>query len=276
MKINCSVVTYKHSSEEIISLVDCILESDVNTIYIIDNSPTDDLRSIARYSPKLIYVFQNANVGYGIAHNVAIRESLKVNVDYHVVINPDILFGAGLLNDIAEVMEKNPQYGQLMPKITYKNGELQYLCRLIPTPWDYVCKRYLPFDWAKKRADRFMLKFTGYNEVMNLPILSGCFMFFRVNALKEVFLFDERFFMYPEDDDITRRMHEKYQTVYYPVLNVYHGYEAAPYKSFKMHGVLIINMIKYFNKWGWIWDKKRKETNKKVLRDLGYYSQTKY
>lgn len=38
-----------------------------------------------------------------------------------------------------------------------------------------------------------MLKFTGYNTIMNVPILSGCFMFLRVSALKEIGLFDERF-----------------------------------------------------------------------------------
>lgn len=270
--INCSIVAYKHSTEDIIRLVDCILKSKINIIYIIDNSPTDDLKSISSYSSKLVYIFNNSNVGYGIAHNIAMHQSLMMSADYHVVINPDISFNAGLLDDIARVMAENPLFGQLMPKVTYANGELQYLCRLIPTPWDYVCKRYFPFDWAKKRADRFMLKFTGYNEIMNVPILSGCFMFFRVSALKEVGLFDERFFMYPEDDDITRRMHEKYQTIYYPKLNVFHGYEAAPYKSLRMHWVLIKNMIKYFNKWGWIWDKRRKEINRKVLEELGYYS----
>lgn len=274
--INISIVTYKHSLEEIISVVDCILKNRINTIYIVDNSPTDDLRSISKYSPQLVYIFNNANVGYGIAHNIAIRESLKDGVDYHVVINPDISFNAGLLDDIAKVMNDNPCFGQLMPKVTYANGELQYLCRLIPSPWDYVCKRYLPFNCAKKRADRFMLKFTRYDSIMNVPILSGCFMFFRVSVLKEVGLFDERFFMYPEDDDITRRIHEKYQTVYYPELNVFHGYEAAPYKSLRMHWVLIRNMIKYFNKWGWIWDQRRKETNRKVLEELGYYSRTKH
>lgn len=268
MIINCSIVTYRHSFEEIAAVVDSILKSEVNVIYIIDNSPTDELKALVNYFPKLRYVFQNANVGYGIAHNVAMRESIEQDADYHVVINPDIVFGAHLLNDIADVMEKHQDYGQLMPKVVYANGELQYLCRLIPTPWDYICKRYLPFKWAKKRADRFMLKFTGYDKIMNVPILSGCFMFFRVSALKRIGLFDERFFMYPEDDDLTRRMHEQYKTIYYPKLSVVHGYEAAPYKSIRMHIVLIKNMIKYFNKWGWFFDKKRRMTNKKVFSEL--------
>jgi len=209
-------------------------------------------------------------VGYGIAHNIAIRNTIKEDIDYHVVINPDISLEANLLDEISNIMDKNLDFGQLMPKVTYENGEIQFLCRLIPTPFDYVCKRYIPFNWAKTRSDRFMLKFTGYNNIMNVPILSGCFMFFRVSALKEIGLFDERYFMYPEDDDITRRMHVKYKTIYYPFLSVHHGYEAAPYKSIRMHLILIRNMIKYFNKWGWFFDKDRKIINQKTLIELDY------
>ncbi len=268
--VNCSIVTYRHTSEEITLLLDCILKSCVNKIYIIDNSPTDELKVIRNYSEHIIYIFNDSNVGYGVAHNMALRKSIEENVDYHVVINPDISFEKGLLNRLALIMDKNKDYGQLMPKVVYQNGELQYLCRLIPTPWDYICKRYLPFKYAKKHADKFMLKFTGYNTIMNVPILSGCFMFLRVSALKEIGLFDERFFMYPEDDDLTRRMHMKYKTIYYPYLQVCHGYEAAPYKSLKMHFILLYNMVKYFNKWGWLFDKNRREINKKVLMELDY------
>lgn len=269
--VNCSIVTYKHSFNDISLLIDCILKNSVNNIYIIDNSPTDELRNITDCSTKVKYYFCNKNLGYGRAHNIAIRKSIMNGIDYHVVINPDISFGNNLLDKLALIMDSNKNYGLVMPKITYEDGNLQYLCRLIPTPWDYVCKRYLPFKWAKKRADKFMLKFTKYDKIMNVPILSGCFMFFRIEALKDIGLFDERFFMYPEDDDITRRMHEKFKTIYYPFLCAYHGYEAAPYKSFKMHMVLVTNMIKYFNKWGWFFDKKRRLINKDTLKRLDFH-----
>lgn len=268
--VNCSIVTYKHTEKEITSLLDCIFQSDINRVYVVDNSPTNKLKTLESYSNQVVYIFNNSNVGYGIAHNIAIKKSIEMSANYHVVINPDISFEKGLLDQLVQVMEEHRDYGQLMPKVTYQNGELQYLCRLIPTPWDYICKRYLPFGWAKKRANKFMLKFTGYEIPMNVPILSGCFMFFRVDALREVGLFDERFFMYPEDDDITRRMHMKYKTMYYPFLHVFHGYEAAPYKNLRMHFVLLKNMIKYFNKWGWIFDKNRHKVNKQVLEELNY------
>ena len=92
-----------------------------------------------------------------------------------------------------------------MPKVYYPNGELQYLCKLIPTPFDLMFKRFLPSSIVERRMIKFQLRFTKYNKIMNVPYLSGCFMFFRISALQDIGLFDERFFMYPEDIDITRR-----------------------------------------------------------------------
>ena len=122
----------------------------------------------------------------------------------------------------------------------------------------------------KKRMDRFQLKFTNYSIPINAPYLSGCFMFFRVDALRKVGLFDERFFMYPEDIDITRRIHREYKTMFYPEVTIIHDHAAASYQSLKMLKIHMINMIRYFNKWGWFWDRERKEMNRKLLTELNY------
>lgn len=74
--------------------------------------------------------------------------------------------------------------------------------------------------------------------------------------------------MYPEDIDITRRIHEKYKTIFFPDVFIIHAHAAASKKNFKMLKVHILNMVKYFNKWGWFFDSRRKKINKKVLKDL--------
>lgn len=115
---------------------------------------------------------------------------------------------------------------------------------------------------------KFQLRFTGYNRIMNVPYLSGCFMLFRMSALQDIGLFDERFFMYPEDIDITRRMHEKYKTIFFPKVSIIHAHAAASKVNIRMLKVHILNMVRYFNKWGWILDSKRRKLNKQVLREL--------
>ena len=91
---------------------------------------------------------------------------------------------------------------------------------------------------------------TGYNQIMDVPYLSGSFMLLRTSALKEVGLFDERFFMYPEDIDLTRRIGAKYRTIFYPEVSVIHHHEKASYKSVKLLIIHVWNIMKYFWKWG--------------------------
>lgn len=269
--ITASIVTYKSDIDELSKVLSCVCNSDISTVWVVDNSPTDELRDfVAPFGNRLEYIYGQGNVGYGTAHNIVMRKAIDIGSDYHVVINPDIYFNNGTIEALQTYMNQNLDVGQVMPKIVYPNGELQYVCKMIPTPFDLIFKRFLPSVFTRKSLYRFQLKFTGYDHSMNVPYLSGCFMFFRVSALKKVGLFDERFFMYPEDIDITRRMNEVYRTMFFPDVEVVHAHAAASKTSKKMLWIHIVNMIKYFNKWGWFLDKKRRQTNKELLKTLQY------
>ena len=271
MPITASIVIYNSQKEDIQTVVTCAASSIIDILYVIDNALTACLKNfVLELSKKVIYIQGHGNVGYGAGHNIAIREAINQNAIYHLVLNPDINFTEVTIENLKNYMDANPRVGQIMPKIVYPNGELQYLCKLIPTPLDLMFKRFFSFKFNEKRAYKFQLKFTGYEKTMNIPYLSGCFMFFRVSALKEIGLFDERFFMYPEDIDITRRMHEKYLTIFFPDVEIVHAHAAESRKRLKMLLIHIVNMIRYFNKWGWIFDRKRKVINKKVLKELHY------
>ena len=93
-------------------------------------------------------------------------------------------------------------------------------------------------------------------------------MLLRQSTLKEVGLFDERYFMYPEDIDLTRRIAMHYDTLFFPEVVITHEHGAASQKSLKMLIVHIFNLCKYFNKWGWLFDKDRKYLNFKTLNQF--------
>lgn len=270
--ITSSVVLYKTDRKELDTIINCVLNSCIRVLYLIDNSPTNDIESfVANYEKrKIVYIFNGQNIGYGAGHNIAIRMAIKEASQYHVVLNPDIIFTTDAIDKLCQYMNQNPDVGQIMPKVVYPNGDMQYLCKLIPTPIDLIFKRFLPSQLFRKRLYKFRLEFTGYNQIMNVPYLSGCFMLFRISSLKHVGLFDERFFMYPEDIDITRRIHEKYKTIFYPDVTIIHAHAAASYSSKKMLYIHIFNMVKYFNKWGWVFDKKRKKANEQLLKEVAY------
>lgn len=153
-----------------------------------------------------------------------------------------------------------------MPKIVYPNGDVQHLCKLLPTPFDLIARRFIPKRFLSKYRERFNPKIENREVVM--PYLSGCFIFLRVSALRRVGLFDERFFMYGEDLDLSRRMYARYKTVYYPKVTVTHAHRAESYHSRKMLKVHIQNIIRYFNKWGWFFDSERKQINREIAQQL--------
>ncbi len=273
MKLNVSVVLFQHPVTEVNALVELLLKSDVVAeIFLVDNSPAS---TDAYIKLPVNYIFNDYNLGYGAAHNIALRKSIISDASYHLVVNPDISFVPEILTNIIEFMDNNTDIGQLMPKVFYPTGEIQYLCKLLPTPYDLIFRRFLPQKWINKRTEIFEMKASGYNRIMDVPYLSGCFMFFRTSALQTVGLFDERFFMYPEDIDITRRMHAKYRTVFYPQVSIVHHHAKSSYLNFKMLTIHTFNMIKYFNKWGWFFDKERKAINNKIKATLTENQQNK-
>ena len=268
--ISASIVLYK-TDKSVLETINSFFNTPINgKLFLVDNSPTNNLQQILAdtiIDKRVEYIFNNANLGFGAAHNIALKKTEGVS-KYHLILNPDINFEANVIPALINYMEANENVGLVMPKIIYPNKSTQYVAKLLPTPVDLIFKRFIPSFLIKKRMEKFQLKFTDYNTEMEVPYLSGCFMFLRVNALQKIGLFDENFFMYPEDIDLTRRMHQQYKTMFYPEVSVVHAHEQGSYKSKKLLYIHITNMIKYFNKWGWFFDAERRKVNKKIMEQF--------
>lgn len=262
-----SIVTYNTSQGDLERVLESALLDSVARLYVIDHSPQEGIEAMLPSDPRIVYQ-RRPNLGYGAGHNHAIRQAMEAGAKYHAVLNPDIYWDGPVIHELAEYMDANPDVGQMLPKVLYPDGRLQYVCKLIPTPFDLIANRFLPRALVKGRVARFRLEKTGYKEIINVPYMHGCFMMLRIDALREVGLFDEQFFMYPEDIDLTRRMHEKWRTLFYPPLTIYHAHAAASRTSPRMLWIHITNMVKYFNKWGWLSDPKRRQYNRRLLRQL--------
>lgn len=265
--LNISIVTYHPQwSKEILPLLQELLSvHSLRNIYIIDNSKdAADTRSKELEllnNSKIHYIFSSKNLGYGCAHNIAIRESIYDHVPLHLVMNSDILVKAEDIDTLCAFMLSQPAVGQVMPRVVNPEGEVQHLCKMLPTPLDVFGRRFLPSSWMRKRNARYELHDADYTRPMNVPYLSGCFMLLRTQAALRAHLFDERYFMYPEDIDLTRTIHRDSLTLYYPAITIVHNHKKASYHSWRMLWVHIVNMCRYFNKWGWFFDAERRQFN---------------
>lgn len=265
--LNVSIVTYNTRIEELEMCLKSLSSEIVEKIFIIDNSSKDYLADFFKGNEKVEYQ-ASKNVGYGTAHNKAIRKSLALGTKYHLVLNSDVYFEPQALNQLVAYMDINEDVAMIQPNIVYPDGSLQYTCRLLPTPANLIFRRFLPGKMTENMNYKYLLKMFDHKQELNVPYHQGSFLFFRASCFKKVGLFDERFFMYPEDIDITRRMHREYKTMFWPGVTVVHAHQAASYKNKKMLFIHMWNMIKYFNKWGWIKDRERKEWNQQLLDKL--------
>ncbi len=265
--INISVVLYNTSKNDIRRIIKTLQGyKHLNKLYLIDNSPYENIELKKLKKNKIRYIFNAKNLGYGKAHNIAIEDSILNKVEYHLVLNPDVYFSNKILDEIKDFMDKNNDIGQLLPKTLYPNNEIQYNYRMLPTPFILFSRAFLPEFFYKTINDKYELKNFNNNKLVYAPSLSGCFMFMRVSVLKKIGIFDERFFMYLEDVDLSRRIHLNSKTVYYPFVSITHRHEKASYNNLKMKIIHIINAIKYFNKYGWFFDSERKRVNKNFIK----------
>lgn len=272
--LNISIVLYKPKwEEEVLPLVRELLRvKSLRKIYLLDNTESTfrkaetaaQKETLAKQfgTEKLRYMAMEANLGYGKAHNVALRESAYYRTDLHLVMNSDIQVKAEDIDAMHDWMIVHPEVGQLMPKVINPDGSQQYLAKRLPAPIDVFGRRFLPAWMIAKRNKRYEMRDLDLSRPVNAPYLSGCFMLLRTTAAVEAGLFDERFFMYPEDIDLTRRIHRNYLTLYYPQWTIVHAHEKASFKNKHMLRIHIQNMCRYFNKWGWLFDKERRLFNR--------------
>ena len=262
--LTVSIVLYKTSLKQLDKCIQSILKyPGITKIILIDNSPTNELGERFRLidNDRISYIFNPKNPGYGAGHNIAIQSIMDQGCFYHLVINADVYFGSGVLEPLLDYLNRNPDVGHVMPKVLYPDGKIQYLCKLLPTPIDLLGRVLLPKKLRDKNDFNFEMRWTGYEKEIFAPYLSGCFMLLRLDALRKYGLFDERFFMYPEDIDLTRRIAIGYRTMFYPAVSVHHEHGADSKKSIKMFLIHTFNIIKYFNKWGWVIDPERRRLN---------------
>jgi hypothetical protein len=236
--------------------INSFLNTELNVkLYLVDNSPTDELKILVNDS-RIVYINNPANPGFGASHNVAIEKAFELGSDYHLILNPDIYFEKGTLEQLCDFMNTNTEVGHVMPKVTYPNGDFQYLCKTNPTFFDLFARGFMPSFLKKafqKRMDNYEYKDQDYNKtIYDIPYLSGCFMFLRTSMLKKVGFFDDRIFMYLEDADLTRRFLEVSRTVYYPMAHVYHHFAKLTHKKLKFKWITVKSAFIYFNKWGWL------------------------
>lgn len=268
--ISASVVLYNTQEEELRTILSCLSASSISKIFVVDNSAENKLEAISKSYHGVQYIFGHGNIGYGAAHNIAIRSINAAEFDYHIILNTDIVFDKEAIIGLKSYMDSNRNVGWVMPKIIYPDGTLQHLCKLLPTPLHLLLRRFIPSQSLQSRINsKFELRHSRYNSILEVPFLSGCFVFARTTSLQEIKGFSEQYWMYCEDLDMCRRMGmHGHKTMFNPHYTIIHAHRKESYANKKMLIAHIKSAITYFNTWGWLFDRYRRKKNKECLSQI--------
>ncbi|ANK63474.1 MULTISPECIES: glycosyltransferase [Loigolactobacillus] len=252
--VTISIVT--HNSKHIFHVLNQIkteLAASSVGVMVFDNAsaPAYQNQLKAYQSDQIQITLASVNKGFGFGHNYNLA---RIKTTYFICCNPDILLKKADFTLMLHQLQARPEISMVTPKIVDPKGETQYLIRRRLDVFDYLL-RFVPFGFVKrlfaKRLAHYECRDLS-NQTQLIKYGSGAFMFLRAQAMREIGGFDERFFMYFEDNDLCDRLRQAGGKIcYVPAARVVHYYARDSHKHFSVFIIFLKSMTKYFNKWGW-------------------------
>jgi len=205
-------------------------------IWVVDNHSRDNSVAMLRSQFPRVQVIENAcNVGFSKANNMVISRS---DSDYILLLNPDTLVIDDAIDHVLKYMNEHPEVGIAGCKVLNRDGTLQLACRRsIPTPGvAFYRLTGLSKLFPRSRVmARYNLTYEDAEYAHEVDAVSGAFLMIRRQAVKDIGLLDERFFMYGEELDwCLRAKRAGWAVMYYPAARIVHYKgESTKYNSRK-------------------------------------------
>lgn len=208
-------------------------------IIVIDNNIKAGFGSIlCNEFPEVRYIPMEKNVGFGAAMNVGIHAAKGEKV---LIFNPDLAPEPGSLDAMLAKLSADATVGILAPRLQNPDGTLQYSVLAHPTLLIPALRRTFLGNtaWGKARLAAFQLRDRDHSVEQDIDWAIGSSLLAWKKDLVALGGFDERFFMYYEDADLCRRMHEMgKRVVYFPKARMVHYHRRATADGSLFHQIL--------------------------------------
>ena len=269
--LSVAIVCYHTPLPELIALLSSLLAA-IETlrpsnssipvqIHLIDNteSPSvtfSDFHSLQKrldlQDVEMRITHGHGNVGYGAGHNLALN---KADSRFHLILNPDVVMQNDSLEAGINYLLKHEKTVLVSPRAIDSKGNKQYLCKQYPSVLTFLMRGFFP-NFMKnlfhKKLSKFEMQELSESEPSsNIPIVSGCFMLWKTAALKQLQGFDENYFLYFEDFDLSLRAASIGQVDYLPSMVIEHSGGNAAKKGLSHLKMFTRSGIRFFNTHGW-------------------------
>lgn len=185
-------------------------------IIVIDNASVDhSVEMVQEKFPDVTLIASKENLGFGRANNLGIKIAKG---EYILLLNPDTVIQEDTLQKCFNFIENNNDCGAIGVKmIDGKGNFLPESKRALPLPKVALYKMSgLSSLFPKSKTfGKYHLGYLDENENHEVEVLSGAFMFFKADLLKKIGGFDEDYFMYGEDIDLSYQVIKQGYKNYY-------------------------------------------------------------
>ena len=246
LRVSACIVTYNDSSKAS-KAIESIISNTTGVgldLYVSDNASQDNFpETIKNMFPQITVIENDKNGGFGFAHNKVIDQ---INSDYHAIINPDVLIDSDVLTGLCNYMEEHKDVVMVTPKVLSADGTEQHLPKLQPK-FKYMLAGRI--SRLKSIRDKYTRENENISKPCEIDFCTGCFMLIRTSVFKQLGGFDERFFMYMEDADLTKRAKKFGKVMFIPQIHITHLWERSSSKNLKYLFIHVSSMFKFFFKY---------------------------
>jgi GT2 family glycosyltransferase len=257
MQLSVIIVNYnvKYFLEQALYSVYKAMQGLNGEVFVVDNNSADgSCEMVRRKFPQTIVIENKSNTAFSVANNQAIKQAKG---KYILLLNPDTVVEEDCFRRCIDFMDTHQDAGAIGVKMIDGKGKfLPESKRSLPTP---KVAFYKMFGFASifpksKTFGRYHLGFLSNDEVHEVEVLSGAFMFIRKATLDKIGLLDEDYFMYGEDIDLSYRITQGgFKNYYFPNTTIIHYKGESTKKTsvnyvFVFYRAMIIFAQKHYSK----------------------------
>ena len=196
----------------------------------------------------------DANRGYGAGHNLAMSQ---IESQFHLILNPDLELAPDAFKLALDTLKRQPNIALLAPHGFSPSGEPEFLAKAYPSVWVLGLRALAP-HWLKIRSGGALARYEMRdmpNETTLRPITlaSGCCMWVRRAVFDGVGGFDESYFLYFEDHDLSLKLASQGTVMEHQDIRIVHHGGGASRKGFQHIRWFVAGGARFFNRWGWRW-----------------------
>ena len=271
LRLTISIVIYRQDYKVLAECIESVITAirylrnatpsvEETTIFVINNGATTDVNSgsmlqlqaqAREINSEITLIEGQGNIGYGAAHNLAIE---NLDGGLHVLINPDVALSSDCLYNGVRFFSENDTAVCLSPQCYNFSGEKQYLCKQYPSVFSLALRGISSATLNRifqKKLDHYEMKCADFDKAFEARLVSGCFMMCKVDALKLVQGFEEKYFLYFEDFDLSLRLGAVGKLFYVPSMKIKHAGGGAAKKGFMHILIFMRSAIRFFSSHGW-------------------------